>query len=89
MVIKVKMTTIVGILTFMSMIHFVLGWIERGKGFYNLRPCLGQQKYSIPKMKIVIRQDFLKTKALCFCQTSRKKSVSDRYVVGAQKNSLG
>ena len=27
------MPTIVGILTFASMINVVLGWVERGKGF--------------------------------------------------------
>ena len=54
MIIKVEMPTIVGILTFMCMINFVLGWVERGKGFYNLRPCLGQQKYSLPEIKIII-----------------------------------
>ena len=48
------MPTIVGILTFMCMINFVLGWVERGKGFYNLRPCLCRQKYSLPKIKIII-----------------------------------
>ena len=33
MIIRVKMPTIVGILTFVSMIDVVLGWVERGKGF--------------------------------------------------------
>ena len=33
MIIQVKMSTVVGILTFMRMINFVLGWIEREKGF--------------------------------------------------------
>ena len=54
MIIGVKMPTNVGILTFMSMINFVLGWVERGKGFYNLGSCLGQQQYSLPKIKLII-----------------------------------
>ena len=54
MKIGVKMPTNVGILTFMSMINFVLGWVERGKGFYNLGSCLGQQQYSLPKIKLII-----------------------------------
>ena len=33
MIIRVKEPTIVGILTFVSMINVVLGWVERGKGF--------------------------------------------------------
>ena len=33
MITKVKEPTIVGILTFVSMINVVLGWVERGKGF--------------------------------------------------------
>ena len=54
MIIGVKMPTNVGILTFMSMINFVLGWGERGKGFYNLGSCLGQQQYSLPKIILII-----------------------------------
>ena len=37
MLINVKMSTIVGILTFMSRINFMLIWVEHGKKFYNLR----------------------------------------------------
>ena len=33
MIIRVQEPTIVGILTFVSMINVVLGWVERGKGF--------------------------------------------------------
>ena len=33
MLINVKMPTTVGILTFMSMISFVLNWVEHGKSF--------------------------------------------------------
>ena len=33
MIIRVKEPTIVGILTFVSIINVVLGWVERGKGF--------------------------------------------------------
>ena len=36
MLINVKMPTIVGILKFMSMINFVLSWVEHKKKFYNL-----------------------------------------------------
>ena len=36
MLINVKMPAIVGILTFISMINFVLSWVEHGKKFYNL-----------------------------------------------------
>ena len=36
MLIKVKMPTIIGILTFMSRINFVLSWVEH-EFFYNLR----------------------------------------------------
>ena len=48
------MPTNVGILTFMSMINFVLGWVEHGKRFYNLGSNLGQQQYSLPKIKLII-----------------------------------
>ena len=34
--INVKMSTIVGILTFMSLINFMLSWVEYEKKFYNL-----------------------------------------------------
>ena len=34
----VKMPTIVGILTFMSRINFVLSWVEYEKSFITLRP---------------------------------------------------
>ena len=33
MLINVKMPTIVGILTFMSRINFVLSWVKHGKSF--------------------------------------------------------
>ena len=84
------MTTIVGILTFMSMINCVLGWVERGKGFYNLRPCLGRQKYSLPKIKIVIGHPKTSSKQIImFLQALQKKERVFRCVVGTQKNSLG
>ena len=39
MLIKIKMPTIVGILTFMSMIHFMISWgAGNEKGFLTLRP---------------------------------------------------
>ena len=38
MQINVKMTTIVGILTFMSKINFVLSWVGHGESFINLGP---------------------------------------------------
>ena len=38
MLINVKMPTIVGILTFMSRINFVLSWVEHEKGFITLGP---------------------------------------------------
>ena len=34
--------------------RFMLGWVERGKGFYHLGSCLGQQQYSFPKIKLII-----------------------------------
>ena len=33
---------------------FMLGWVERGKGFYHLGSCLCQQQYSLPKIKLII-----------------------------------
>ena len=38
MLINVKMPTIVGILTFISRINFVLDWAEHGKSFITSRP---------------------------------------------------
>ena len=38
MLINVKMPTTVGILTFMSMINFVLDWVELGKSFKTFGP---------------------------------------------------
>ena len=38
MLINVKMPTIVGILTFMSRINFMLSWVEHEKGFITLGP---------------------------------------------------
>ena len=38
MLINVKMPTIVDILTLISRINFVLGWVEYGKGFITLGP---------------------------------------------------
>ena len=32
----------------------MLGWVERGKGFYHLGSCFGQQQYSFPKIKLII-----------------------------------
>ena len=40
LLINVKMPTIVGILTFMSRINFVLGWVEYEKSFITLGPAL-------------------------------------------------
>ena len=42
MLINVKMPTIVGILTFMSMINFMLSYVEYAKVFITLGPGLGQ-----------------------------------------------
>ena len=39
MLINVKMPTIVGILTFMSRINFVLSWVEHEKSFITMGPC--------------------------------------------------
>ena len=44
MLINVKMPTIVGILTFMSMINFVLSWVEHEKSFIASGP--GQDQHS-------------------------------------------
>ena len=41
MLINVKMPTIVGILTFMSRINFVLSRVEHRKGFITSEPDLG------------------------------------------------
>ena len=38
MLINVKMPTIVGILTFMSMLNFVLSLVEHGQSFVTSRP---------------------------------------------------
>ena len=90
MIINVKMPTIVGILTFMSMINFGLGWVEPGKGFITSGHVLGQQNYRLPKIKIIIGHPKTSSKQiLMFCQTSRKISLSYTCVVGAQKSSLG
>ena len=35
MLLNIKMTTIVGILAFMSRINFVIIWVEHEKKFYN------------------------------------------------------
>ena len=40
MLINVKIPTIVSILTFMSMIYFMLSWIEHENGFITSRPCI-------------------------------------------------
>ena len=42
MLINVKMPTIVGILTFMSRINFVLSWVEHGKSFITSGPVIWQ-----------------------------------------------
>ena len=41
MLMNIKMPTIVGILTFMSRINFVLTWAEHGKSFITLGPVDG------------------------------------------------
>ena len=89
MIIRVKEPTIVGILTFVSMINVVLGWVERVR-FYNLRLCFGQQKYSLPKIKTIIGQPKTSPKQIpmFFARPSEKERVFT-CVVGAQKNSLG
>ena len=45
MLINVKIPTIVGILTFMSRINFLLRLVEHGKKFYNLEPGLTFNKF--------------------------------------------
>ena len=40
MLINVKMPTIIGILTFMSMINFVLSWVEHEKSSMTSGPAL-------------------------------------------------
>ena len=47
MLINVKMPTIVGILTFMSRINFLLSCVEHGKSFITSAP--GLQEYVISK----------------------------------------
>ena len=42
-----------------------LGWTL--EGFYNLRPCLGQQKYSLPKIKIMIGHPKTSSKQTFMC----------------------
>ena len=48
MLINVKMPTLVGILTFISMLNFVLSWIEHEKSFIVPRPDLD------PKHSLVV-----------------------------------
>ena len=69
----------------------MLGWAERGKGFYHLGSCLGQQQYSLPKIKLIIGHPKTSSKQIImiFIRPPEKKNVYDRCVVGAQKNSLG
>ena len=68
----------------------MLGWVERDKGFYHLGSCLGQQQYSFPKIKLIIGHPKTSLKQIImFLPDLQKKSVYDRRVVGAQKNSLG
>ena len=88
MKIRVKEPTIVGILTFVSMINVVLGWVERGR-FYNLRLCFGQQKYSLPKIKTIIGHPKTSPKLIPVFFARPEKERVFTCVVGAQKNSLG
>ena len=48
----------------MSMINFVLGWVEHGKGFYHLGSWLGQQQYSLPKIKLFIGHHKMSSKQI-------------------------
>ena len=41
MLINVKISTMVGILTFMSRINFLFSWVEHGKSFITSRPGKG------------------------------------------------
>ena len=60
MLINAKMPTIVGILTFMSRINFVLSWFEHGKSFINSR---GQEigSHAMLFSTIIFLQRFLKS----------------------------
>ena len=55
MLINVKMTTIVVILTYMSMVKFMLSWVEHKK-FYNLGT--GPQGYKAFFMVFSIKHEF-------------------------------
>ena len=52
MLINIKMPTIVGILTFMSMINFVLSRVGHDKKFYNLEARFSPDVAAILKPKI-------------------------------------
>ena len=47
MLINIKIPTIVGILTFISRINFVLSWVEHGKSFITLGPGLRRYMRSL------------------------------------------
>ena len=52
MLINVKMPTIVGILTFMSMINFMLSSVEHEKSYYNLEAwCLKEEVPSLGRRR--------------------------------------
>ena len=59
MLINVKMPKIVGILTFMSRIHFVLSWVEHEKSFITSVPDDTRWKSGIFKVCVAINKTFL------------------------------
>ena len=59
-----KMPTIVGILTFMSRINFVLGWVEHEKSFIGMEPGVcALLSFSI----ITLRKKELVSLCVCVC----------------------
>ena len=91
MLINVKMPAIVGILTFMSMIDFVLSWVEHGKGFITSGLSWINKSTESPEIKKKIRDTLQRpqNKSICFTRPPEKKSLSGTCVVGTQNSSLG
>ena len=76
MLINVKMPAIVGILTFMSMIDFVLSWVEHGKGFITSGLSWVNKSIESPEniKKIWDTVQRPQSKSICFYQTSTKRT---------------